>query len=1018
MVRVVSPRCKWYTGHVTAGGTVCLETLTVGTGPGCWQPEFTVGDILVVVLYNFIHCERALVKTATGPGGISGPLRLDLDGAHGLHPLTEYSMDSAIAAMHRLVKNHGKNGWCNPQAHEMDEGSSAESNVTDELCAALGSCHAAESQPKRIPYLDGTISLSNANTHSDDVGQLLQGFSLQLDSMKQTSKQFCSGSAPLLIDQCIPEVDLPQAQNQKHKLKTIELENHDTTGNGGTLKVFPTSFHGGKASSAIAASRAVGSPRIAAYEGSSQPPQAGIIEISSTDVTSFSTGVITACPLQTSFAGAHLNIEGTISLAVDAATENSSNDGVPAISRRKSELNYLCPSESDWVALSPSGASYPIMNCPASTSPCQHPGPPKLFGVQGSLLASPLEVCSGIANATSSSIIDAHSKPSLPSVAYVSPVHPSTLPCYVLQSEPSTFATPRHLVPKNGATNGLPASATFGQLMGAGLPGLNTLASMGSHTSQSGLPDFVPHAQAYVCRCGQTVLGDTLYCPCCGSGLPKQCSLQTAQASFHICTSKSPQGTALMVSARSQTDTAVANIPHCDQSIQATSSPQRIYVCRKQRRTWTLYDKRRAKRMKTGVGGGDTKLLEELYRLEAEISELRRTPIACTIPEHWSTNVPSGNVATYPLDPFKNLSFCRVKGTVFELQQLESQGIPKADAEAALRQVGDGNEAAVYVASIHPAKAAEVEERRFSAPQQAMSPGNWEKWVAFLEHLDKKFSGDLDWVYADFLEIMHQCQEQGGLLRDRESEGFEDVVTRVKELFVDHPEELTAFEEFLPKPREEQLRELRWSDEYERVLQCFEQFQGIARVRVTHVERIQNAKLWRRYALKREEIADDFGGHPNEMWLFHGAHEDVLDSIIEEGFDFRVSRSGSILGHGCYFSITSTYADGYARLPAHSDETQIVEPTDGPKAVSMDEKSLQAGHDEAPDGGLDMLLCRVAVGRCYCPSVAHQYMRRPPQHYHSTAAVVNGSKVYCIYDNAQAYPEYWIRYSTSTQLTS
>lgn len=49
--------------------------------------------------------------------------------------------------------------------------------------------------------------------------------------------------------------------------------------------------------------------------------------------------------------------------------------------------------------------------------------------------------------------------------------------------------------------------------------------------------------------------------------------------------------------------------------------------------------------------------------------------------------------------------------------EIGAQGIPKADAEAALRHMGDGNEAAIYVASIHPAKAAEVEERRFSAPQ-------------------------------------------------------------------------------------------------------------------------------------------------------------------------------------------------------------------------------------------------------------------------------------------------------------
>jgi hypothetical protein len=41
-----------------------------------------------------------------------------------------------------------------------------------------------------------------------------------------------------------------------------------------------------------------------------------------------------------------------------------------------------------------------------------------------------------------------------------------------------------------------------------------------------------------------------------------------------------------------------------------------------------------------------------------------------------------------------------------------------------------------------------------------------------------------------------------------------------------------------------------------------------------------------------------------QMWLFHGAQFEVLESIVDEGFDYRVSRSGSILGHGCYFSVS------------------------------------------------------------------------------------------------------------------
>jgi len=36
-LRVVSPRCVWYTGHVTAGGSVCIESLTHGGTAGSWQ---------------------------------------------------------------------------------------------------------------------------------------------------------------------------------------------------------------------------------------------------------------------------------------------------------------------------------------------------------------------------------------------------------------------------------------------------------------------------------------------------------------------------------------------------------------------------------------------------------------------------------------------------------------------------------------------------------------------------------------------------------------------------------------------------------------------------------------------------------------------------------------------------------------------------------------------------------------------------------------------------------------------
>jgi ubiquitin-conjugating enzyme E2 Q len=39
-VRVVTPRCKMYTGHVTVGGSVCLQALVATGQPGGWEPTW------------------------------------------------------------------------------------------------------------------------------------------------------------------------------------------------------------------------------------------------------------------------------------------------------------------------------------------------------------------------------------------------------------------------------------------------------------------------------------------------------------------------------------------------------------------------------------------------------------------------------------------------------------------------------------------------------------------------------------------------------------------------------------------------------------------------------------------------------------------------------------------------------------------------------------------------------------------------------------------------------------------
>ena len=93
-----------YTGHVATGGAICIEALVpTGTSNG-WQPALCVESILAMVLANLLDDEKLVVSTASGPGGVSGALRVDWS-TH--NPATEYSLAEARGAYQRIAMNHG-----------------------------------------------------------------------------------------------------------------------------------------------------------------------------------------------------------------------------------------------------------------------------------------------------------------------------------------------------------------------------------------------------------------------------------------------------------------------------------------------------------------------------------------------------------------------------------------------------------------------------------------------------------------------------------------------------------------------------------------------------------------------------------------------------------------------------------------------------------------------------------------------------------------------------------------------
>jgi len=80
-IRVIRPRFKYRTGHVTIGGSICMELLT---NKG-WSPQNTVEAVLVSVRSQLIE----------------GGAKLDFSNR------SEYSVEEAKVAFDRLVREHG-----------------------------------------------------------------------------------------------------------------------------------------------------------------------------------------------------------------------------------------------------------------------------------------------------------------------------------------------------------------------------------------------------------------------------------------------------------------------------------------------------------------------------------------------------------------------------------------------------------------------------------------------------------------------------------------------------------------------------------------------------------------------------------------------------------------------------------------------------------------------------------------------------------------------------------------------
>ncbi|VDK73322.1 unnamed protein product [Litomosoides sigmodontis] len=161
---------------------------------------------------------------------------------------------------------------------------------------------------------------------------------------------------------------------------------------------------------------------------------------------------------------------------------------------------------------------------------------------------------------------------------------------------------------------------------------------------------------------------------------------------------------------------------------------------------------------------------------------------------------------------------------------------------------------------------------------------------------------------------------------------------------------------------------------------------------VVEIQKIINKKVYERYVRRREDIAEENCGEHNEKLLYHGSP--FIHSIVQKGFDERYSYMGGMFGAGIYFAEHSSKSNQYVFGVAGS--------------------GCGLHHDRSCYICVrHLLLCRVALGRCFLQSSCNKMAHSPPGH-HSVIGQPRAGGLsypeYVIYRGEQAYPEYVIVY--------
>ena len=171
-----------------------------------------------------------------------------------------------------------------------------------------------------------------------------------------------------------------------------------------------------------------------------------------------------------------------------------------------------------------------------------------------------------------------------------------------------------------------------------------------------------------------------------------------------------------------------------------------------------------------------------------------------------------------------------------------------------------------------------------------------------------------------------------------------------------------------------------------------------SKFRIHSIDRVQNISLWQSYAVKkaatcaREDDPDKAARKYVRAWLFHGCPSDVVPKILQQGFNRSFcGKNATLYGKGVYFARDASYSTFplYCAPDAQGVQTIFL---------------VRAVVGQWSKGVKDALTPEVR-------DVARNML------YDCTVDNVRDPSIFVTYHDAQAYPEYMIKFSQTTQHT-